>query len=140
MDQDQKEISAETYEYIKMNEKAISIQEIWQKKPCDIFYFKNYNSAISIMSVDKVKILGVDEDLIMHWWTCIWLPRVDNLQDIVQKEDETALALHNRFHSFVRGFGRIAFCKGSMEQLWLGFVMKDLEDTIWDGDEWVPCV
>jgi len=94
---------------------------------------------------------GEEKDHIKHS-VCTWLPRQDQLQDMVMPDP---------FDSHVPGVGGLArafgfFCsptseKGewmqpeadyvhqflSMEQLWLAFVMKEKYNKIWDGKEWI---
>lgn len=65
------------------------------------------------------------------------LERQDQLQEMVSSVvgDTTIDAF--MLHSF------LPFCHaemtlwGSMEQLWLAFVMKELHSKIWDGDNWI---
>ena len=73
----------------------------------------------------------------------IWLPRQDQLQEMVGKYDLPNLLVE--FYCFVSG--RVPLTNEivsepkwaeftSMEQLWLAFVMKEKYNKTWDGEEW----
>ena len=63
----------------------------------------------------------------------IWLPRQDQLQEMV--ESECPLALFLKFYRWM-DLTDIAGFDDSMEQLWLAFVMKEKYNKVWDGNEW----
>ena len=90
--------------------------------------------------------LDVDDD------NFIWLPRQDQLQDMMEKHYEdrtTKLYLHYEFHNFLESkYLNISaqnafillmnmFEDCSFEQLWLAFVMKEKHNKTWDGDKWI---
>ena len=66
----------------------------------------------------------------------IWLPRQDQLQEMV-------VVLDSEMPSWALVLGMfVAFLKDpslccSMEQLWLAFVMKEKYGKVWDGGKWV---
>ncbi len=70
---------------------------------------------------------------------CIWLPRQDQLQDMV--EGHTAWNLSNLFVAWTNhtdAYKHIDIMNEfSMEQLWLAFVMWELHKKKWDGDKWI---
>jgi len=77
----------------------------------------------------------------------IWLPRQDQLQEMV-KGDKHMHLLAYEFASYFHGtidplyayLGQDNFtvdADNSMEQMWLAFVEKENYNKIWDGDNWV---
>ena len=71
-----------------------------------------------------------------HPIEAIWLPRQDQLQEMLMNPPNTLcpdiltmLRLFNTFASVNPQFT-------SMEQLWLGFVMKEKYEKVWDGERW----
>lgn len=72
----------------------------------------------------------------------IWLPRQDQLQEMIKSEDENLVEFRERI---ICGFS--AWCEVlrmtndfrdylSMEQLWLAFVMKEKYNKVWNGEDW----
>jgi hypothetical protein len=81
-------------------------------------------------------------DYIHHPYECVWLPRQDQLQEMIVKEESAKLAdLEMRFHDFCLDPTTIYVRKKkylhSMEQLWLAFVMREKYNKVWNGEEWV---
>lgn len=135
--------------YIKMCEKAAEIQALKPKK--DEY---NYNewSDFSVGSVfwdERVVVIGtinqlegICDDCVRHTSkNLIWLPRQDQLQEMLNIKLESMLGdfynaigvlweagwtLREEYEQFT-----------SMEQLWLAFVMKEKYNKIWDGESWV---
>lgn len=62
----------------------------------------------------------------------LWLPRQDQLQEILKPYPFSALLRDVRM--FWKGGGR--YCN-SMEQLWLAFVMKEKFNKIWNESKWI---
>jgi hypothetical protein len=71
-----------------------------------------------------------------NWWSPkdpgIWLPRQDQLQEMVGEKIENNYSITKRFLRFIPGNP-----ESSMEQLWLAFVMKEKFNKTWDGENWV---
>ena len=73
--------------------------------------------------------------------TAIWLPRQDQLQEMVGGGQGFTFQTLGRF---IRWHGKcikdylasIDSYPASMEQLWLAFVMKELHSKVWTGTEW----
>jgi len=135
-------------QYIKMCEKAGEIQGLCKYESGD-FLVSVFN-PVEVLG-DFIKISssqatsgGYDYDFYdVNWEAFLWLPRQDQLQEIVQGEKHSHLLVHE-FALWCHGgeeFGRriIAFpcCDWSMEQLWLGFVMHRLHNKVWNGEDWV---
>ena len=62
----------------------------------------------------------------------IWLPRQDQLQEMV--ESIHPFDLLNKLQDFVRVMP--IWCE-SMEQLWLAFAQKELHNKFWNGEKWI---
>lgn len=108
--------------YIKMCERAVEIQkgkpELEDTDYVYCYYCKKIHLAYH-MENDNV-----------------WLPRQDQLQEMLGKNDLNNLesAFHEWRHwNFLNGYQKFT----SMEQLWLGFVIKDKYNKVWDGDDWI---
>lgn len=69
---------------------------------------------------------------------CIWLPRQDQLQEMVYAQgnniDTNLAEAISQFYHFSMDKYRQSFT--SMEQLWLAFVMREKYSKVWDGEEW----
>lgn len=74
----------------------------------------------------------------------IWLPRQDQLQAIMLRNDVASLMellrsvvirYHDRFDENTVGYRNGTF--SSMEQLWLALVMSWLHHKTWAGKEWI---
>lgn len=74
----------------------------------------------------------------------IWLPRQDQLQEIYLNDmpDGTyrkIATLAEEFHDYHETHGYPSYA-GSMEQLWLAFVMKEKYNKTWNGESWITVV
>jgi len=132
--------------YIKMCD-CPEIQRQWNPQLGDIVFSRN-----------KVKVvLGLTPHYlndIIGFWQAIWLPRQDQLQEMVFPEDPFWRHI-DEFHDFAfqrQTLGvmphycaikeadeqeRYVMQFKSMEQLWLAFVMHELHGKKWDGEKWV---
>ena len=81
----------------------------------------------------------------------IWLPRQDQLQEMVEISD---ISIKSKCHRLLQAFERfclytLCYSMGevteessatrkltSMEQLWLAFVMKELYNKVWEDNDW----
>ena len=79
---------------------------------------------------------------------CIWLPRQDQLQEMIKQppinkdwvDNPRACELIELLVDFVdkkRENQVLTHLEDSMEQLWLAFVMHELYSLEWNGKEWV---
>jgi len=67
----------------------------------------------------------------------IWLPRQDQLQEMVQgRYEKHPYILFNEFNYFSKGTFKLGYILESPEQLWLAFVMHELHGKKWDGQKW----
>ena len=136
-------------DYIKMCEKATEIQELKKEITGNYFYQKKTDDDYLCGSF--ICWNGYRPSAGYHNWNdnwyfpdnCVWLPRQDQLQDIVFEKATTYRLYNNRILELVEVFGK--YCKTpdylmfSMEQLWLAFVMKELYNKTWNGEDWVKC-
>ena len=125
-------------EYMIMCHNAKEIREIWKPVEGDFYYSRrNGNSVLTndlIFLGDKVLgRLKVD---------CLWLPRQDQLQEMiigryVRHNWPPAASIVWDFSSFADPSEDVhRYCK-SMEQLWLAFVMKEKYKKIWNEKKWI---
>ncbi len=136
-----------TETYIKMCEKAEKIQKDWKKqrynkRQLDIYWDGeeiDYVSAFQSSAWNKIE------------KGSIWLPRQDQLQEMVRERTKCAVGedvrLAYMFHNWMTendgglfGFGKAILPNPSMGQLWLCFVMKELYQKRWIGDKWIKIV
>ncbi len=138
--------------YILMCEKAVEIQQTWipvcydsclvrrtyygEKDEYYLLYVSHPDKIITVIRRDSTD-------------TCIWLPRQDQLQDMVEKiKDKNHFVF--RFQKFLQEkYLKITeqpafvvlentFDNGvSMEQLWLAFVMSERFEKVWNGEDWI---
>jgi len=116
-------------EYIKMCEKAVETRDF-------ITGYSRGDFIVNPHSIDKTS------HVITSWTEkCdyIWLPRQDQLQDMVKNSDSIIYDLLDRFNTFVKDAKTLYFNMRknySMEQLWLVFIMQEKYGKVWDGKEW----
>jgi len=114
--------------YIKMSKKAEEIQEQKKCKEGDVFYSPFYKKTyIWIQGYSGYK--------------DIWLPRQDQLQEMLHTEDDYSYVVSTQLHQINEFYNTIDWvADGSeltMEQVWLAFVMKEKHNKVWDGEDWV---
>ena len=117
-------------EYIEMCRKAVEVQELWSPISGDVSYLMDID-CVSIWSYGLYK-----TDI-----SCaeIWLPRQDQLQDMVGEDTDyhTLMKFDTWVFTLARIYDDIIIEKFSMEQLWLAFVMHEKYGKKWDGEDWV---
>lgn len=130
-------------EYIKMCEKSEEIQGLrkekrtvpfWGERLCDNPQNGDYygdSEGETYLIAGTFGIAGY----------IIWLPRQDQLQEMINESWENVLY---EFYQFISDddCGRTYYSEDkvnkyeSMEQLWLAFVMKEKYSKVWNGKEW----
>lgn len=65
----------------------------------------------------------------------VWLPRQDDLQDMISDDVHDLISEFDGFVSFPEEWGNFPFA--SLEQLWLAFVMKEKYNKVWNGEDWI---
>ena len=121
--------------YIKMCETAEEIQKLRIRAhgaKCNLGKIgHSLNGDIFFFPLDS----GTGYNAISTTNLCIWLPRQDQLQDMVNKD---IWSLFDAFTGFVV-YGKADYLAQftSMEQLWLAFCLKELYNKVWDGTDWI---
>ena len=133
-------------EYIRMCEKAEEIKETRIPSNDDILLHnicpkcmletEVHPNPMYMHICEHCKWSGNYNDLLF-----IWLPRQDQLQDILEY---SVVDLVYDFYEFCHGLDIFYDDKGkgefnnfkSMEQLWLAFVMYEKYVKYWDGEKW----
>lgn len=120
--------------YMNMCKKAEEIQKIWKHsmRSGGDFYYNKILAAVYAVTDNEQK----DED-------CIWLPRQDQLQDILAKKT-TFLSIYgllNGFQIYLVEVGQRDYID-TMEKLWLEYTMRTLFDkrlvVTQYGFQWLP--
>ena len=115
--------------YILMCERALEIQEM---------RIKSFNRGDYIVNPFDATRRNVT--IISGYFngSAIWLPRQDQLQEMVEWGKSRRLYFWNEGLSVSNtGNDFLYLLRGnSMEHLWLAFVMKEKFDKIWDDEEW----
>lgn len=118
-------------EYTLMCEKAVDIRKNWFPQEGDYYVpFKPYLNWFIISKRHNKKMRELIEDL-----DCIWLPRQDQLQEIVRNNRGNDGLLQDFYFWEHNPSTKTGYCN-SMEQLWLGFVMFEKFSKHWNGEEW----
>ena len=124
-----------TETYIKMCGKAEEIQceSFRHLMPDDMVA---YRIAHSVTTIWRHETSGLTT--IPYSQTFIWLPRQDQLQEMVHDFEPDILTLLNNFTEWCILDRQIWYKESttSMEQLWLAFVMKKKYNKVWNGNEW----
>lgn len=137
-------------EYILMCEKAEEIQKQWKPKEWDYVYNQGDvfgyidRSEIHIWCILPERIADsghygpyVDDGKLCNerYKDCIWIPRQDQLQEMIGINDID----YDFFHDGIVDWFRQKHYKNmfsSMEQLWLCYVMEEKYNEQWSGQEW----
>ena len=142
-------------DYIEMCEKAEEIQAKWYPQPGDIFADKNYSGFSDSLHIYLDNIPTWGKGLDRHYIVdmagirkpqrefrkdqYIWLPRQDQLQEMVWTHTEgTYNLLATKLFAFLdywREHG-VPISFTSMEQLWLCFTMHELYHKEWVNGGW----
>jgi hypothetical protein len=114
-------------EYVRMCEEAEEIQKLRD-------YKNPFSGSAIAMRAGGNFIFYKDKKV-------VWLPRQDQLQEMVKLERENNYFLLDRFNSFVQtvSISQNLLLK-SLEQLWLAFVMKEKYNKVWEGGKWTKAV
>lgn len=119
-------------EYIIMCDKATEIQELWDFLSDDFILYDKVNGVCCGNLFKYVTNKTYDKE------RYIWLPRQDQLQDMVNHGYEIKTNVLKDIYSFKLYNDEYGAKFKSMEQLWLAFVMKENYDKIWEEDQWTP--
>jgi hypothetical protein len=105
------------------------IQNNWKVQEGDYYYHGGYGCCLFVTDVRDVTT------------TAIWLPKQDQLQRMMKaKADKLLIELVNYLQDNQKFYknGRVKklYLTGSMEQLWLAFVMKEKFGKVWVKGKW----
>ncbi len=115
-----------TPEYIKMCEKAEEIQSL-KLKP---IYMMQSETNLLYEDNDIWYIFVLDKSKKSWLIKKIWLPRQDQLQEMV-------IGIDNEYHLLTSFYNFCShFTHRSFEKLWFSFVMKEKYNKVWTGEEW----
>lgn len=122
--------------YIKMCKKAEKIQG--HSPGAGDYYISGYGDLVILPMEKHIKgfctyeclyLIGEEDE--------VWLPRQDQLQEMLGKPLPELSAEFNAWESSPYFLNRRSWVFSSMEQLWLAFVMLERFGKIWDGEDWV---
>ena len=152
-----------TKEYIKMCEKAVEIQGEWEPKVGDyvkrrytllgeeidnriwseedrneiiVLHFKSTVGGYFHACNEKGEERTFNNQQETHKATCLFLPRQDQLQEMVEFTGELCAGETLLLMEFVRSLPDKLLLV-SWEQLWLAFVMNELYSKQWNGEDWI---
>lgn len=122
--------------YVKMCEKATEIQDWHQDNIQDADFIKD--NLGMVYAADESCLAGDIDNY-------IWLPRQDQLQEMMQPcgyveliRDFSDFCFRQSYHCSDEGTHNPAVAYlDSMEQLWLAFVMKEKFGKVWNGEDWI---
>ncbi|MHB8362719.1 MAG: hypothetical protein ACYDBX_03815 [Patescibacteria group bacterium] len=130
-------------EYIKMCEKADEIQRKWEWGKGDYYYSKYGIYTDILLNKDYIN-AGKPDAEERNADEYIWLPRQDQLQEMMFPQLSTGLSVHYTFADFIdENYLHYPvemakeYDKLSMEQLWLMYVMKEKFNKTWNEDKWI---
>lgn len=145
-----------TEQYHQMCATHPEIQGLWKKKRGDRYYFKGYWQPQDFVEIGEIRMLGKNpaitiEDEIKDWWECFWLPRIEDLVEMVAEplRYETSVVSLNLTYRFARfcgiddqdaeGCSNVSIRKGSMPELWIAFVSHELWQLKWNkgNKKWI---
>jgi len=121
--------------YIKMCESAKVIQKKWEPEFGDFFVSMSLgmDSPCQTITSDLEKKAAYLKTI-----KAVWLPRQDQLQEVVIENYATSLDLAIAFSNVLMGDNASYFDKfDSMEKLWFSFIMLEQYKRKWHEGEWV---
>ena len=119
-------------ENVLMCEKAEKIQQGRYPIDGDFYILRNLEGAPDIIEVHGC-VLYRDQQTPYKF---IWLPRQDQLQEMVIDNTKGCDKWTWLLEFFFRWTNKSGFQNWSMEQLWLAFVMSEKYNKKWTGKEW----
>ena len=122
-------------EYVEMCEKAEEIQKRDFENGDIIFYKNKWGMYFKEKFYEEM--VFNDNTLIKYELNPIWLPRQDQLQEIIGN-----IGMNRLMSKAYKMFGSLEVSNPklkevSMEQLWLAFVMKEKYKKTWNGKDWI---
>ena len=137
-------------EYIQMcdtkeiqNDWSVPDKEHWWFYPKvmkgDIYYWETRNGRKEMIGLcnSNGKIPALNCANVNNKFKVTWLPRQDQLQDMIDDASEFREILI-RWRCWMDSlYGEKSMYLNSMEQLWLAFVMKEKYNKVWNNEEWI---
>lgn len=128
-----------TETYVKMCQKAEEIQAEWKPQDGDWTYGSPFEDGTN-PRVECFALFDLDD-----WeWKLnphIWLPRQDQLQEMVcvkfKVMAEAVQWLYSEIAPWPKEPSEYYRSFTSFEQIWLAFVMKEKYHKTWNGEDWV---
>jgi hypothetical protein len=121
--------------YIKMCESAKVIQKKWKPDFGDFFVSMSLGltSPCQPITSDLEKKVSYLKTI-----KAVWLPRQDQLQEMVTENYAMPWDLAVAFSNVLMGDNALYFDKfDSMEKLWLAFIMREKYKKKWNEGDWV---
>jgi len=134
--------------YIKMCEKAEEIQGEWNEPKEGDYYlaFHNQRCIAGLLAIWTGKEEGILR-LAKQGKYFIWLPRQDQLQEMVSFGPPSQVHMIMDFmdsnywkeiaEDGIEEYTSPEEIFDTWEQLWLAFVMKEKYGKVWDGENWI---
>lgn len=137
-------------EYIKMCEKAVELQDDWRlgkfdngdfiydKRSEKVLGDEKYQKKYQALKIIKKVANNGNYQTGYNRFYYIWLPRQDQLQEIMPNKPEDCFEIVERLNIFIKfdkGSRLLQSPPKSMEQLWLMFLMSGY-GKFWNGEEW----
>ena len=121
--------------YIKMCESAKVMQKKWKPEFGDFFV----SMSLGLTSPCQPIVSDLEKKVsYLKTIKAVWLPRQDQLQEMVIENYATPWDLAIAFSNVLMGENASYFEKSdSMEKLWLAFIMLEKYKKKWNDGEWV---
>jgi hypothetical protein len=122
------------------------IKKLWKKELGDFVYVPEYDMIHTVFDGADNEYSASTNHISQHYRhidKCTWLPRQDQLQDMVKNVGIVSFSnnlfdLDFEFSNFIMEFRSSYLSKfKTMEQLWLAFVMNEKFNKKWNGHEWI---
>jgi len=122
-------------DYIRMCESAKVVQKQWKPELGDFFV----SMSLGITSLCQPITSDLEKKLsYLKTIKAVWLPRQDQLQEMVIENYATFWDLAIAFSNVLMGENTSYFEKfDSMEKLWFAFIMLEKYKKKWKEEEWV---
>lgn len=140
-------------EYIEMCGKAKEIQDCHKPEGGDFIFITKGSYVIGAYEIDSeynrgeiatIEYQNNPELKNGEYCSFIWLPRQDQLQEMIRKTGEFSgyTDFLDSFHDFVFDkldhlYEKDRFADSSLEMYWLTFVMEHIYQKEWNRTEWV---
>lgn len=120
-----------TDKYILMCRQAKEIQEAWEPKEGDMTYVLLANQQLRL-SVADIEMVPIFNDY-------IWLPHIEDLVEMMKKYglNASAYGITVAHHEYLFSKQNSIFGV-TYKESWLCFVMHEIYNKSWNGEDWEP--